>query len=375
MGGQFGLPHKSPASVAMFFSSSCTFIIPREGWYRLSAVGAGGSGGANGTEDDGGVATGGGGGGFCEIEVYLSTNDELTIVIGAGGVGVTPAIKSDGSDGGDTTIHGSGSDNAVALNIHAGGGKAGSYMCLDHTAVAGGAGGTASGGEINASGGAGGSAYHHNTSCAASGGGASGSPYGTGGAGGNCTLVSPATNVSAGGGAIGGFKGGGATATGYHCGGAGTGRTVDVNTFSGGKGRLFRGPNITLSSADGITRMMPTLGAAPVSGDSPGIGFESLSDPFRAMSGKGSDGAVNTGATGAMSGPGGGGGGISAAATYGAYALVNVCGGGGGSCFTGGAASVKCSIGGGSGGACSMSNGAASSGTGGDGLVTIQNIG
>ena len=50
--------------LALFFPATTTYTIPASGWYRLSALGAGGSGGAIFTTTTGGSASGGGGGYF-----------------------------------------------------------------------------------------------------------------------------------------------------------------------------------------------------------------------------------------------------------------------------------------------------------------------
>ena len=67
--------------VALFFPSTTTYTVPVSGWYRLSALGAGGSGGAIFTTTTGGTSSGGGGGAYAESEVYLVKDTVLTITI------------------------------------------------------------------------------------------------------------------------------------------------------------------------------------------------------------------------------------------------------------------------------------------------------
>src|SRR3972149_924264 len=93
--------------LALFFPSTTTYTIPASGWYRLSALGAGGSGGAIFTTTTGGTSSGGGGGAYAESEVYLSKDTVLTITVGAGGTTTASSGSGtgfDGAAGGATTI-------------------------------------------------------------------------------------------------------------------------------------------------------------------------------------------------------------------------------------------------------------------------------
>jgi hypothetical protein len=92
--------------LALFFPSSTTYTIPASGWYRLSALGAGGSGAASFKSTTAPSASGGGGGGFAESEVYLTKDTVLTITVGAGGASVASSVDGTGAagNGGGSTI-------------------------------------------------------------------------------------------------------------------------------------------------------------------------------------------------------------------------------------------------------------------------------
>ena len=351
--------------IAMFFATSQSYTIPYSGKYRLSALGAGASGAAIFTTTSGGAATGGGGGAFAEIEVYLIAGDVITIVIGAGGAAVASSVSGtgyDGTDGGETTIHGSGSTIATALNMHAGGGKAGLKTVTNAEAKAGGAGGTATGGTINATGGAGGAATHLTNGAEAGGGGASGSPFGTGGAGGSAISAGAAIIAAGGGGAVNGFRGGNAT-TAVKCGGGGTGGNGGDDAVTAGVNRLGM---VIVCSSDGIVRTSQSVATLVL------VGFDSLIDPFRGLTGGGSAGNQTVSLT-AVVGPGAGGGSPNAAGNT--FFQNSVCGGTGGCSLAAASGSLKVYLGGGTGGATSTATGPATSGTGGNGLCAIERIG
>ena len=107
--------------------SSMSWTAPVSGDYLITAIGGGGAGGSGGS-----AAKSAGAGGLAQSLVKLTAGDSLTIVCGAGGVGVTNAS---GGNGGTTTVTGPG----VSLTANGGGGG---------TLTDGGAGGTASGGNI-----------------------------------------------------------------------------------------------------------------------------------------------------------------------------------------------------------------------------------
>jgi hypothetical protein len=122
-----------------------------------------------------------------------------------------------------------------------------------------------------------------------------------------------------------------------------------AGTGTGGVNRLNRS---SVAGADGVVRNLTTQAAGGLE-----IGFESLNDPFRSMSGGcGATRAIGGCGAGASAGPGAMNGGI--------------CGGTGGS--TSGAGTPTC--GGGSGGTSNSSTSCTSS-AGGPGLVVIERIG
>jgi len=66
---------------ARFCTTSQTVTIPVSGTYRVSLVGAGGSGGCA----KNGTASGGGGGGFVEDDAYIMAGTTINITLGTGG--------------------------------------------------------------------------------------------------------------------------------------------------------------------------------------------------------------------------------------------------------------------------------------------------
>jgi len=168
------------------FFSSTDFTVPDSGNYLIIAIGAGGSGGAlrNAPNPIFSRATGGAAGGTCIKLVSLTASDVYSIVIGAGGLGVsTPSV---GNSGGNTTVIG------TNVSLTASGGENGA---VDSLAI----GGTATGGDLNYSGGNGGS--YTISSIARSGATGGGAPglNGTGGHGGDVTS-STSTGTYTGGG-------------------------------------------------------------------------------------------------------------------------------------------------------------------------------
>ena len=112
--------------IAMFFPASASWTVVYSGWYRISALGAGGSGGAIFYTTTGGAASGGAGGGFCEKEIYLIAGNVLTITIGAGGAPALSSVSGTGvagNAGGNTTVVCA----ARGLSLTANGGGAGNF--------------------------------------------------------------------------------------------------------------------------------------------------------------------------------------------------------------------------------------------------------
>lgn len=346
---------------ARFYTTSQTVTIPVSGMYRISLVGAGGSGGcAKGS----GVASGGGGGGFVEDDVYISGGTIITIILGIGGGAVscysnanypTSSVQSSaGNVGGTSTI----SWGNIILTAYGGGAGSGAESNFNN--FAGGAGGGASGGTNNQTGGAGGGASNNSngTGNAAGGGGASASPYGPGGAGGAAASTGTSGNcASGGGGSMYGYTGASASVAGAGAvagggagqGGAGTNlSTVGVNMLGFNNGE----------SVDGVTRAS---------------GFDSLFDPWRALTGAvGSSGTTVSIATAGAFGAGQGG--VAAGANVSNTGAVYFGGSGGASTYNGSfsASSSTVAFGGGSGGAAGDNS--ASSGNGGNAIASIERI-
>lgn len=348
------VPLKSFGGPAYFFGTTANWTCPASGWYRLSLLGAGGSGGAIFRTTNGGAAGGGGGGGFCSKEVFIVVGATLSVIIGAGGlvnlcnVSGSPNVVA---DGGASYISGTGISMMVS-----GGTNGGTEYTTGGGYAAGGSGGQASGGDINFAGGDGGYAMYTATKVTAGGGGGAGSPYGVGGRGGYATIN---VNAAAGGGAI-LYQGFDALVTGKTHGG-GTGGTP--TTASG------TGPNraglATCACVDGIYRS-GTVSTSVVT--SRGISFESLIDPFACLTG----GSGAGGTYDVESGPGAGGSGAVGATPA---KNGNICGGGGGCVHTTAACASGTSVmGGGSGGAASLVT-SATAVAGGSGFAVIERIG
>jgi hypothetical protein len=345
-------------SIPVFFGSSASFTVPATGWYRISALGPGGSGGAIFATASGGSASGGEGGGFCEKEIYLIAGDVLTIVIGAGGAGVVSSITGVGvagnPGGAATTVV----CVARSLSLSAGPGNGGNFTITNAATVNGGTGGsTSTGGDVNYTGGRGGNANHVTLNVEAAGGGGSGSPYGNGGKGGD--QIGPGTLGATGGGSI-RFSGGNITntLTPTNTGGGGTGGPGVDNTATAGVNMLGGG---IVVSIDGVNR---SSSGTPC--------FDSLFNPFRALTGGGTDGG-QVAASSRNTGPGAGTGAPSAFANTNTAPTIG--GGTGGCALAAKSGSVNAGRGGGSGGAASSATGPATSGNGGSGLVTVERIG
>jgi len=339
---------KMADNIAMFFPTSKTFTVVYTGKYRLSALGGGGSGGAIFTTTTGGAASGGAGGAFCEKEVDLLAGDELILVVGLPGAGVSSTVSGTGvagNAGTESSIHG------TSINMHAPGGTEGLYTTVDTTTIVGGTCNIATGGTINYAGGSGGSAKHYTNGAESGGGGASGSPFGTGGSGGYSIAVG-AIIASGGGGAVGEFIGGNVSVTSTLGGGAGTGSSASGSTPGVNRFGIY-GP----SSVDGFARNLSSTASTGIV-----FSFDSSVDPFRGL----------TGGCGAETGGSGAGG----TGTYGTVGFSGgVCGGGGGVASASAVTSGGSPLGGGSGGATSTLTGPATSANGGPGIVVIERIG
>ena len=158
----------APIPTAQFvIGESKTFTSPLTGRIKVIITGGGGQGAfvANSNQypnQNYGDGTGGGAGGYSEKIFNVIAGDTFTVTIGAGGA-TTLAMDSIsstrvGNNGGNTTFVTASA--AESVNMTANGGGGGQIQSGANTSaytVAGGVGGTASGGDFNYTGGAGGS--------------------------------------------------------------------------------------------------------------------------------------------------------------------------------------------------------------------------
>ena len=121
-------------------TESATWVPPMDGNICIHLIGAGGGGCGYGTN----IARGGGAGGYCKKNsLAVTTAGSFTLVVGVGGDG---GANATGSNGGNTTMAGTGLSSTLTANGGGGGGV---------SSVAG-TGGTASNGDVNNTGGPGG---------------------------------------------------------------------------------------------------------------------------------------------------------------------------------------------------------------------------
>jgi len=159
--GEWVTPSVPKAPLLMIpFTDTGTWTAPVDCTVFVQAVGGGGSGTGVAQDDTAnvfGLATSGGSAGYCEKELSVTAGTVLTITVGAGGT-ADSSIHSTanngtntGADGTATTVTGTG------ISLSAGGGTGGFARCqygnaTFTAAMAGGTGGTATGGDINVDG-------------------------------------------------------------------------------------------------------------------------------------------------------------------------------------------------------------------------------
>lgn len=326
------------------FPASSTFVCTKTGKYLITAIGPGGGAAASGGIVGPRSATGGAAGGIARSLVTLEAGTELTITIGAGGLGGSQ--KEGGTytapqDGGTTTVSGTG-----LTTMTANGGKHGN---VGTTSADGANGGTASGGNLeNVTGGKSGTATSSSTGFAATGGGSVGF-YGTGYDSGTATS-SGAVHAASGGAGIGG-KSGDATAS-------------STNTLTRGGGTHAASASLTNASTPaeqflgyltGVSVNTTTSGSVPLT-------LDAILFPMGAC------------ANGPAQPPGVGG----MAPTSSPSSVITKGGlyaGGGAACTNSGgvtASYIEGGIGAGGGAAINGDASAANAGKGGDGLVIIE---
>ena len=289
--------------LAPYFLSSTTYKIPASGWWRVVAVGAGGSGAAALEMNSGGRtvelgATGGGAGGFCYRLAYVNANTVLNITIGASAASVQIVSGDPGTAAVNGTAGGTTSVVGGPFNMFALGGSGGIYAVGASSAASGGAGGSAVGGQINVTGGSGGD-ITSTTGVNATGGGAVG-VFGVGYPGGSIS-GSTGKAISTGGGGVGG---------------RGSNSTTNANKATGGG-------SSTQSAPDNIGTTTVVLGTPWFS-----VGQTSMI-PQRSIPGFVFTGAANAGGVSPIYTPGAGG---VAALTPGAAGNGGLFAGGGGGC-------------------------------------------
>jgi hypothetical protein len=188
----------NPAGLSFGFDESRNgFIMPYSGTVTVVAIGGGGAGGTTNYNATSTIVSGGGAGGTAIKTFDVTKGDSVSFTVGAGG---TYVGTSSGNSGGTTTF----THNPSSTTLTTNGGVGGRRGAL--TTIAGGQGGTATGGDFNYTGGAGGDATCNTTNAKGASGGGGVGLFSTGGAGG-------AINVAAGLAASGGggvFNAGGA---------------------------------------------------------------------------------------------------------------------------------------------------------------------
>lgn len=310
----------------MFFDSK-SYAVPQSGWYRITAVGAGGSGAASSS----GFAQGGCAGGLAQKKVKLTAGDTLVITLGLGGTSVSSVsgnAGAAGNAGGNTTVTGPG------LSLTANGGPGGGFG----NPVTAKTGGTASGGDFNRTGGG---APASAVAKGATGGGSIAFLLSTGYPAGACTVVESAS---------GGAGVGGSSlvpsAPHYVSGGGGS-----FGTASGATLVTYGGPDYfgqyAASGASGAFDATPPL-TFPIGGGGGGVG--------------------------GSGGPGGGGGGAWSPGST-SSAAAGGLGAGGGGCYSSSATGGSGGAGGGGGGASSNASSTCNSGRGGNGFALVEFLG
>ena len=130
-----------------FLSKSQTFVPPLDGNVCIHVIGGGGSGSSSTSVSNSTTAAGGGGaGGYCrKNSLAVTTSSSFTVVVGAGHQPTT--ILTAGSDGGNSTVAGTG----LSATLTANGGTGHPRGTTTDAATGGGA----SNGDVNYTGGAG----------------------------------------------------------------------------------------------------------------------------------------------------------------------------------------------------------------------------
>jgi len=207
--------------------ASGVFVAKRTGWHRITLIGSPGRAGAINSDETTARATGAGAGGFCVGVRFLIKGVSYPYTVGA------PAAATNvGFNGVTNGVAGAASIFSLAGSptMQADGGGAGAAQ-LTATAMTGGVGGSASGGDLNVKGGDGGDITGTSAGRAASGGGAVG-VQGISPKGGSAAPSASGNICAAGGAGVGGDGGAAAGNTrggGGGAGGAASGATGGVD--------------------------------------------------------------------------------------------------------------------------------------------------
>jgi hypothetical protein len=151
-------------------TESQTYTARRTGIADVICVGAGGCGGSSGKGNVLPIilnCTGGGAGGYSRKRIPITAGDTFTVVVGAGGEDATrmpgAGNNENGTAGGESTFDHATATATIALDSNGGaGGICNQTTTASGATYAGGAGGTASGGDVNFTGGRGGTITRSN---------------------------------------------------------------------------------------------------------------------------------------------------------------------------------------------------------------------
>lgn len=275
------------------FTASGTFTVKKTGWHRITATAPPGRGGySSGPNTSGAGASGSGAGGFCQGVRWLTQGDVVTVLLGAGPTGYTPANNTavNGADGGNTTVSTSSMANMVAQ-----GGKGGKAT-LTGGALLGGDGGDSTGGDLNIKGGRGGNIQNCAAGTNTATGGGSVGLQGLGKRGGDIS-GNGTGNRATGGAGVGGNGGDITTTTSAYSGGGGAGGDAPASTTTTGIG----GPNYAgVAGTVGTSAQEAPVGQFATLFNATGGGPSSNGS---ALTRKGAGGAgVNTGSASANNG-------------------------------------------------------------------------
>jgi len=247
-------------------TSSQTYTARRTGIADVICIGGGGQGGSSGVGNVGATklnTTGGGPGGYSRKRIPITSGDTFTVVVGAGGQASSTKLPgasnlTAGSNGGESTFDHASATATIALDSNGG---VGGLANVDNSAgtYAGGAGGTATGGDVNFTGGRGGSIIRGNNAANNSGafttGGGAVAVHGTAFNGGDVNFTSGGTTAAATGGAGIGGNGGNIA---YQVGGSSTSTSASGGGSASGEGNGFTATHTDDAGSSALTAFAKT---------------------------------------------------------------------------------------------------------------------